>query len=331
VITELDSVCRTVPAAATEAASVAELGAVISRQVDRVVRHDGYILVGMDPISSVGSFMAQENSYGASALGQMAIDFAIGPSCPLRVLVCGVPDQRYSRQLRNMAADGFGSEMRMELTHGARTWGVLVLLRERGRTGFSPADTAHAACLARPLALAVKRFVAGSKLSSLRTELPAGLIIVGDNDEIRIATPTCREALRAFTGDRVVSDADLFATIWNITYRARRTGKPVICRMLAPRGWIALHAQPLVGTTLGDVAITTQAPSAEVLLPALVAWFGVTPREQTVIEQALEGLPVKHIARRLDLSQHTVNDHFKAIYRKVGVTSREELIARLCR
>ncbi|MCA1672863.1 MAG: helix-turn-helix domain-containing protein, partial [Actinobacteria bacterium] len=31
-----------------------------------------------------------------------------------------------------------------------------------------------------------------------------------------------------------------------------------------------------------------------------------------MIEQALEGLPAKQIARHLHLSQHTVNDHFKA-------------------
>jgi DNA-binding CsgD family transcriptional regulator len=32
-----------------------------------------------------------------------------------------------------------------------------------------------------------------------------------------------------------------------------------------------------------------------------------------------------------DGSQHTINDHFKAIYRKIGVTSREALITRLRR
>ncbi len=81
---------------------------------------------------------------------------------------------------------------------------------------------------------------------------------------------------------------------------------------------------------MGDIAITTQPASAEVLLPAITAWHDITPRERTVLTQALEGLSAKHIARRLDLSPHTVNDHFKAIYRKIGVTSREELIAHLC-
>ncbi|MEU8030754.1 helix-turn-helix transcriptional regulator [Streptomyces sp. NPDC049099] len=57
----------------------------------------------------------------------------------------------------------------------------------------------------------------------------------------------------------------------------------------------------------------------------------MTRRERGVLELALEGLPATQIARRLRLSPHTVNDHFKAIYRKTGVTCREELISGLCR
>jgi len=331
VATTLNSIRHTVSAAAAEAATVPELGQMISRQVARLVPHDGYILVGMDPITSVGCFLTMENSYGPQALSRMSIDFALGRSSPCRVLVHGVPDRRYRAQLHNMAAEGFGSEIRIELTDGSRTWGVLVLLREHGPTSFSPTDTAYAECLAQALALALKRFVASTPLSSMRTDLPPGLIIVGNNDEIKMATPSGRDALRAFTPRRLLTDEELFTSIWNITYRARRSGEPIVCRVLAPQGWIALHAQVLHGTTLGEVAITTQPASAEMLLPAIVAWHDITPREQTVIEQALEGSPTKHIARHLNLSQHTVNDHFKAIYRKIGVTSRDELIIRLSR
>jgi DNA-binding CsgD family transcriptional regulator len=330
----LDLVCRTVRAAAADVLSVSELGRMISDQVGRAVPHDGYVLVGMDPISGVGCFLTMENSYGPQVLSRMSIDFALGRSSPCRVLAHGVPDQRYTTQLLNMTAEGFDSEIRIELTHGGRAWGVLVLLRERGHRLFSSTDIAHAECLAQPLALALKRFVAGTPVNSMRSDLPPGLIIVGPHDEIEVATPTARDALRAFMPDRTLTEDELFTSIWNITYRARRTGEPVVCRVLAPQGWIALHAQLLDCTTPGEpgeVAITTQPASAEVLLPAITAWYDITARERTVIEQALEGMSAKQIARHLDLSHHTVNDHFKAIYRKIGVTSREELIARLCR
>jgi DNA-binding CsgD family transcriptional regulator len=318
-------------AAAAEATTVPDLGRTISHHIVPVLPHDGYILVGMDPVTSVGSFLAMENGYGPQTLSRMAIDFALGRSSPLRVLIRGVPDRRYRTQLQNMAAERFDSEIRIELTHRARVWGVLVLLRERRSTSFSPADAAHAEHLTQPVALALKQFVASTLVSSVRSELPPGLIIVGPHDEIKVATRAARDALHAFTPERALNDAELFTTIWDITYRARRSGEPVVCRALTHEGWIALHAQPLNGTMADDVAITTQPTSADVLLPAIAAWHDITPREQAVIDQALEGLSAKQIARRLDLSQHTINDHFKAIYRKIGVTSREALITRLCR
>jgi DNA-binding CsgD family transcriptional regulator len=41
------------------------------------------------------------------------------------------------------------------------------------------------------------------------------------------------------------------------------------------------------------------------------------------------GLPARHLSRRLSLSELTVNGHLGSIYRKAGVSGRDELLARL--
>jgi len=41
------------------------------------------------------------------------------------------------------------------------------------------------------------------------------------------------------------------------------------------------------------------------------------------------GLPTDAVAARLHLSSWTVQDHLKAIFEKVGVTTRGELVARV--
>lgn len=41
------------------------------------------------------------------------------------------------------------------------------------------------------------------------------------------------------------------------------------------------------------------------------------------------GLPARHIARDLYLAVPTVNAHLQSIYRKAGVTGREQLLASL--
>jgi DNA-binding NarL/FixJ family response regulator len=54
----------------------------------------------------------------------------------------------------------------------------------------------------------------------------------------------------------------------------------------------------------------------------------LTPRELEVLQHLAEGLPNKAIARRLDISEHTVKFHVNAIMSKLGVQSRTEAVVR---
>jgi len=56
---------------------------------------------------------------------------------------------------------------------------------------------------------------------------------------------------------------------------------------------------------------------------------GFTQREVNVFEGIASGLAAKHIARELRISSDTVNAHLKSMYRKAGVSGREELMGRL--
>ena len=54
----------------------------------------------------------------------------------------------------------------------------------------------------------------------------------------------------------------------------------------------------------------------------------LTPREIDVLRAVSEGLTNKEIARRLDISQHTVKFHLESLMRKLGVSSRAEAVAK---
>ena len=60
--------------------------------------------------------------------------------------------------------------------------------------------------------------------------------------------------------------------------------------------------------------------------PALAA--PLTGREQAVLSLLRKSMSVSEIARELYLSGNTVKTHRRAIYRKLGVTTREEAIER---
>jgi DNA-binding CsgD family transcriptional regulator len=54
----------------------------------------------------------------------------------------------------------------------------------------------------------------------------------------------------------------------------------------------------------------------------------LTPREIEILVAVGEGLPNKAIARKLDISQHTVKFHMESVFRKLGVRTRAEAVAR---
>lgn len=54
----------------------------------------------------------------------------------------------------------------------------------------------------------------------------------------------------------------------------------------------------------------------------------LTPREVEILALVGEGASNKAVARRLDISAHTVKFHLEAVFRKLGVATRAEAVAR---
>jgi DNA-binding CsgD family transcriptional regulator len=69
--------------------------------------------------------------------------------------------------------------------------------------------------------------------------------------------------------------------------------------------------------------LTKQAEKSVIDLTAL------TTRQRELVDLALTGVSDKAIARRLAISDHTVGNHFRAIYERLGVSKRSQLIALL--
>lgn len=61
----------------------------------------------------------------------------------------------------------------------------------------------------------------------------------------------------------------------------------------------------------------------------LIDACGLTEREIEVVVHLCRGLSTRQIASALFISPHTVHDHVKAVFGKVGVSSRAELLATL--
>lgn len=77
----------------------------------------------------------------------------------------------------------------------------------------------------------------------------------------------------------------------------------------------------------GAVDADADGPSCENAADGLADRFGLTEREREILSHVAAGHTSSHVARVLFISESTVRGHVHHLYQKLGVSSREELIA----
>jgi DNA-binding NarL/FixJ family response regulator len=59
--------------------------------------------------------------------------------------------------------------------------------------------------------------------------------------------------------------------------------------------------------------------------------YGLTPREREILQYLVDGWTLRQIAGELHLSFHTIDNHVRAVYRKLHVRSRSAAVAKALR
>ncbi|GAA3101242.1 response regulator transcription factor [Streptomyces rectiviolaceus] len=77
-----------------------------------------------------------------------------------------------------------------------------------------------------------------------------------------------------------------------------------------------------------SAVIIERAPISDVT-PLIMEAYELSERELEVTQCVARGLSTSGISEELHLSPHTVRDHIKAIFEKLGVSSRGELVGNL--
>jgi DNA-binding CsgD family transcriptional regulator len=236
-----------------------------------------------------------------------------------------------SHRFVSMYSDlGITDELRASFTaRDGSCWGIAQLVRVGGAT-FSPWERDLLAEVAPGVAAALRSgFLAGAP-GHPQWAGPA-LVILNRSGEIESITPEAREwlsELGSATPMAPVPEAVYAVAGRAQAARAGLAGSPACAQVRTARsGWLHLHASCLEGGNGVGVVITpSQAPD---LVPLLALCYRLTHREQEVLEFLARGMTTVEITRRLGISAHTVRDHIKALFVKVGVRSRAELVARI--
>lgn len=230
---------------------------------------------------------------------------------------------------------GIPYELRAAFVVRGRVWGAVHIARRAINGPFEQRDADALAVVVAAIARGIRaslRFDAARRVTGV--EAP-GLVVLGPRDEIELITPPARELLASIRADGVVYTEDRMATpVLALASFVRSVpdggqGEGNVVMVPGSDGWITLHASLPGPAGDGRVAVVLEraggARSATLRLEA----FGATAREREVATLLARGLSRAELAEALVLSPHTVEDHVKSLYEKLGVASRQELVARV--
>ncbi|MEV4253561.1 helix-turn-helix transcriptional regulator [Spirillospora sp. NPDC049652] len=239
---------------------------------------------------------------------------------------------------RHMRPRGLGDELRAILRVDGRPWGAISLFRGAGEPAFTSDDIGFLAALSRPLAARLREF-ARPAAAPPADGGPGLLLFTADGTLVSANDEARRHLANVPSGPSVTTPLGLGlpAPVYGVARQASadaRSGRGGSARIRIRTdagAWLACHATCMRGAdgAPGQVAVIIEPAKASEVTPLLVAAYRLSPRESQITECVARGLGTAEIAAHLHLSPHTVRDHVKAVFEKVGVSSRRELMAHL--
>ncbi len=241
---------------------------------------------------------------------------------------------RLARSARNRALNAISDledELRATLHAGGRSWGNLQLNRYTGGAPFSEADRTFLRAAA-PLAGAALRRALLEEPAHTDPGRGPGVVILEESGRVISATAEANAWLDELADGwrQYPININIHPELLTLSLSTLTAPDASTCRVrlrTANGTWLIAHASPLAGS--GQVALVIEPAKASEIAPIVVEAYGLTAREVEVTRLIARGLSTDEIASALFLSRHTIRDHLKAIFEKVGVSSRGELTSRL--
>jgi DNA-binding CsgD family transcriptional regulator len=225
---------------------------------------------------------------------------------------------------------GLGDELRIAFTDKTGVWGFVCIHRQLGAPPFSEQESAFLNRVSPIVAHGIRTSIllAASQMQGEHPSVP-GLVMLSEDLKYVGANDAGRTWLDRF------DDADKVGGIPSSFYvvaaalRGMPSGEPPRTRTLTPSGWASVHPSWMDISGERHIALLIEEPSTVELAPLIVSAYGLTPQQSRVVELVCRGSSTADISSELTISPHTVQDHMKAIFKKMGASNRRELVASL--
>jgi len=248
---------------------------------------------------------------------------------------------RSPRYREFLQPQGYGDELRAVFRVGGATWGVVSLFRDHGRRPFSADDLDLVLAVAPVIGTALRTQALSAAPPAIRAGADGpGTALYDATGQLCSWDDQAQRWFLELAGPRWKSEGreqTAMAGVMAVLARAQaiaagRERAPAAVRLRAPSGrWLIVHASCLRDSRgkPAHTAVVIEPAKASQMASIIIVAYGLTAREQQITQAVARGLSNVEIANQLHLSAHTVRDHLKATFAKVGVASRGELAAKL--
>jgi DNA-binding CsgD family transcriptional regulator len=311
-------------------------------ELQRVIGFDRWCWVLADPDALIPLGGIADHDYGPAVPRVLELeysgDFAAMDAVAQRVEPVGslsadtggdLPrSTRWDEVLRRV---GIGDEAVVACRDAFGCWGWIKAYRDGGDRWFDDADLDLLASVTSSLARIVRRRLTDERgAGELEPHAPG--VIVLDSALAPVGRTAGASAwIGALPGAALFAGWGMLpAEVYPLATLARsertRHGVRVLERAVDGR-WVMIEAAPLKGDGEREIAVTFRGAAPRETFELLCRAYRLTRRERDVVGAVLAGLDTRRISERLFISPHTVQDHLKSIFGKVGVQSRRELLA----
>jgi DNA-binding CsgD family transcriptional regulator len=332
--------CRSVPDARTLRVEVLE-------ELRRVVAADAYAWVLTDPSTCVGASPLADVPWLAELPRQIRLKYLTpvnrwtSMTEPVALLdeVTGGDLSRSRLWDEMLGPYGVCDAASVVFRDRYGCWAFLELWRSGDAPRFDRAEARFLADLAEPLTTAVRRCLANT--FAVRPEgglPPVGpvVLLLTPELEVRGQTPATMEYLRVLVppdeGRRPVPAAAYNVAAQLLAEEAGVDAHPPSARVHLSEGrWMTVRAARIEGPEPleeRDIAVTIEEASAGRRIDLFARTFGLSARERELVGHLAGGDNTREIARRMILSENTIQDHLKAVFDKTAARSRGALLAR---
>jgi DNA-binding CsgD family transcriptional regulator len=329
----------------------------VTERLGRAVPYEGYVAFTMDPSNGLITHALVEEMGDERGLrvflehvyfedDVLEFNWMVQNRLPVGLLSDATGDKlELAPRYRELQAPvGLGYELRGAFSTGTQLWGGLCLSREKGRPDFAAREVAFMRRVAPHLGAALRAATLQQELHDDQdSDDAAGVLVLDQWGTVVQHNAAAERRLRELgdLGGRWRDGEGLPTPIWTVLGALKSALKPETDRDLnsspylrirARSGrWLTLQAsrtEPTHTRPAESIVIIAPAEPKEVLrLTAL--GYGLSPREQEVIDLAIRGASTKEISQALYISEYTVKDHLKNIFGKVGVRGRRALAKQL--